>query len=140
MNNELWFDRDATGWHLIDSLNSPTKALRNMMTSPEFRGNPELQLTLDKYGYKTEQLNVPYKNWLQLCLDEGCTPYFGLKRKTAAGYEGTVLMVNRQVGYLHLLSVTVPLLTMTSNGNGPLSGRLYVYVPLHNVDDVFFKR
>ena len=140
MNNELLFEHDQQGWHLADSLAYPTKSLRNMMTSLEFRGEPTLMLKLDKYGYKTEQTEVPYKNWLQLCIDEGCTPYFGIKHKTSAGYDGTVLMVNRHAGYLHMLSMAISNDEMSRGGNGIITGTLHVYIPLHNVDDVFFKQ
>lgn len=139
MNNELLFEHDEEGWHLTDSLSFPTKSLRNMMTSLEFRGEPQLNLTFDKYGYETEQLEVPYKNWLQQCMDEGCIPYFGIKHKTQNGYDGTVLMVNRHAGYLHMLSMAITNEEMAKGGNAVLTGRLYVYIPLHNVDDIFFK-
>ena len=139
MNNELLFEHDEDGWHLADSLSRPTKSLRNMMTSLEFRGEPQLMLTLDKYGYETEQLEVPYKNWLQMCMDEGCIPYFGIKHKTPTGYDGTVLMVNRHAGFLHMLSIAISSENMAKSGNGIITGRLHVYIPLHNVDDIFFK-
>lgn len=140
MNNELLFEHDAQGWHLGDSLSRPTRALRNMLISLDYRSEPQLLLTLDKYGYETEQLQVPYKDWLQMCIDDGCTPYFGIKKRTEAGYDGTVLMVNRNAGYLHMLSLSVDRQDMAESQEPQVRGRLYVYIPLHNVDDIFFRK
>lgn len=140
MNNELLYEHDRTGWHLADSLSRPTRALRNMLTSMESRKEPLLQLTLDKYGYETEQLQTAYKDWLQMCQDDGCTPYFGIKQKTAEGYNGTVLMVNRQAGYLHMLSLSVDQQSMADSSQPLIRGRLYVYIPLHNVADTFYRK
>jgi len=138
MRNDLYYERDSRGWHLTNSGEAASNTLRNMMLSIDFTGNPTLELTLDKFGYQTETITVPYKNWLQMGIDEGCTPFFGVKRRTDAAYEGTVLMVNPREGYVHLLSVEVPLETI-GGANAVVKGRLYVYNPMHNLSKDYFK-
>lgn len=141
MRNDLYFERDASGWHLTDNPDATSKTLSNLMLSPQFRQNPSLQLTLDKYGYETEKVNVPYHTLLRKCIDDGCTPYFGIKEREDDGtYTGTVMFVNRRAGYVHMLSTRIPAETLVSKGEGTITGRLYVYIPMHNVSDRYFQQ
>ena len=142
MRNDLYFEHnDSTGWQLSDHAESISKTLSNMMLSPEFHRQPELQLIVDKYGYAADTVSVSYRNLLQMCMEDGCTPYFGIKeRKDDGSYTGTLLLVNRKGSYVHMLSTAVPAATLTDTGNGKIIGRLYVYIPMHNVSDRYFQQ
>jgi hypothetical protein len=141
MRNDLFFEKDNSGWHLSDNADVPSKTLPNMMLSTQFRGNPTLQLTIDKYGYETDKATVPYKHLLNMAIEDGCTPYFGIKeRKEDGAYTGTLMLVNRRGGYVHMLTTVVPVETLNNKGTGSITGRLYVYIPMHNVSDKFFQQ
>ena len=137
--NELYYERRNGSWYLSESLGTQNKMLRNMMLSMDFSGNPSLTVSLDQHSDVKEVLQIPYKHWIQMCLDEGCKPFFGIKRKTQTSYEGTMLMVNPSAGYVHLLSVVVPFDTLEKGGNGPIRGYLFVYIPMHNVSNDYFQ-
>ena len=47
-------------------------------------------------------------------------------------------MPNPDQGYCHMLTVEIPIDAM-SQGKGKVDGRLYVYVPLHNISDDYFE-
>jgi len=141
MRNDLFFERSGKDWYLSDKSDVASKMVPNMMLSTQFRGNPTLELTIDKYGYETDKAVVLYKNLLNMTIEDGCTPYFGIKeRKEDGSYTGTVMLVNRRGGYVHMLSAVIPAKTIAGKGNGTISGRLYVYIPMHNVSDRFFQQ
>ena len=139
-HNELYYEnRDGT-WLLADGNDPSYRTLSNMLLSMDFAGSPTLTVSLDQLSDEKTPLTVPYKHFLQLCIDEGCTPFFGIKDKTPEGYKATVLMTNERAGYVHLMSVTVPLSTVENKGNGPVRGYLYVYIPMHNVSNDYFRK
>lgn len=141
MRNDLYFERDTIGWHLSDNPEMPSKMLANLMLSTRFEANSTLELTIDKYGYETDKTTVNYKNLLDMAIEDGCTPYFGIKeRKEDGAHTGVLMLVNRRGGYVHMLSAVIPAETMNNRGNGSFSGRLYVYIPMHNVSDNFFRQ
>ncbi len=141
MRNDLFYERVDSGWCLYDGTDNPSRSLPNMMLSTSFKGNPVLQMTLDKYGYETEHTTIPYKSLLGLSIEDGCLPYFGIKNRLDDGtYTGTLMLVNRRGGYVHMLSATIPSGVLRNKGNGTISGRLYVYIPMHNVSDKFFPK
>lgn len=139
MRNELFYEKDKSGWHLTDSAAVITKVLSNMLLSMEFAGNPTLTLSFDRYSEVKGEHQVPYKHWLQMCLDEGCSPFLGVKSVTPDSYKCTVLMTNPRSGYVHLLSVTVPQQTLLHRGNGDIRGYIYPYIPMHHITSDYFK-
>lgn len=138
MSNTVYYERTAGSWHLVDDDKRPTQTLANMLLSPAFERPVKLLLTVKRYTYEDEQLQMPYAAWLQMAVMEGCEPYFGIKYKTAAHYEGTVILANRQEGYAHLLSMAVPQQALMPEAIVEVEGRLYLYIPLHNVASDYF--
>lgn len=139
MRHELFLeDNGHGGMRLVDSPSKPTATLFNMMLAPQFERPIQLDLTFDRYGYVTDRLSLPLRHWLMMGQEEGCQSYFGIKKKDRHQYHGTLLMVNRSGGYAHLLSVIIPVEVLEQN-DSIISGRLYVYVPLHNVSEKYFK-
>jgi hypothetical protein len=140
MRNDLYYEQGNNGWQLSCNPQNPNQFLNNMLISPYFQGNPILKLSLKKYTYEDEGITLPYRKWLLMCQKEGCITYFGIKEKTTNGYTGTVVAVNRRAGFAHLLSVEVDEQTLQKKGNGTINARLYIYIPLHNVSEQYFKK
>ena len=139
MRNDLYYQRTTSGWQLTNSAAQPSQTLANLLLSPHFPAVANLRLKLKKYTYEDETLTLPYRQWLLKGLAEGCTPYFGVKEKTDKGYACTVILANRRGGYAHLLRALVPDDVLRGGGKGTVSGELYIYIPLHNVNDQYFK-
>lgn len=141
MRNDIFLERDSTGWHLINRTDSPERTLSNMMLSPLFEPQSTVQLMVDKYGYASECVELPYRHFLLMAVEEGCTPYFGVKTKNGDGsYSGTLMLVNRKGGYVHMLSAIVPVTSLAAGSETVFSGRLLLYIPIFNVSDRFFEQ
>ena len=140
MKADLYFSRDQQGWQLTMSDSSPAKALSNLMLTGRLFASPTLLLTIDKYGYTSEQMQVAYAKFVNVCIEDGCTPYFAIKgRNGREDYTGTLLLVNRTKGYVHMLIASVPALVLKRKGEGTIQGRLYLYIPMHNVSNQYFQ-
>lgn len=136
IRNDLYFKKGET-WSLLSDTLKPVQSISNAMISRNAVGDYDLYVTFDLYGYKVEQMKIKLDNWLGLCEEEGCVGYFGLKEKSAESYTGTVFMVNESCGYIHMLSVKFPMETLRKK-KGDIEGRMFVYIPLHNVSERFF--
>ena len=137
IRNDLYFKKGET-WSLISDTLRPIQSISNIMISRNVVGDYDLSIVFDLYGYKVEQMTIKLDDWLGLCEEEGCTAYFGLKEKQNDSYTGTVFMVNENCGYIHMLSVKFPMETLRKK-KGKIEGRMFVYVPLHNVSEGLFK-
>ena len=136
VRNDVYYTRKSKKkpWTLVDDAASATRTINNWMIAPESNNGLSLTLILDKYGYETDSLNTTYRAWQQLCMEEGCEPYFGLKSKKDGIYEGAVFMVNRKGGYVHLLSINIPEAALNDKRSVQSTARMYAYIPLYNVN------
>lgn len=137
IRNDLYFHKKGSKWELISNSSQPFRSIANTMLSMYTPGDYDLAITLDMYGYKEEKDTVKLTDWLGMCAEEKCAPYFGMKSKADSLYTGTVFMVNETSGFLHMLSFKISTTTL-QNGKGIIEGRLFVYVPLHNVTKKLF--
>ena len=135
VRNDIYYTRKSKkkAWTLVNNATRPTKTIGNWMVAPDSDNALPLEITVDKYGYEVDSVLTTYRAWQQLCMEEGCQPYYGLKSKNDGIYAGTVFMVNRTGGYVHLLSIDTPE-TALKDPKATLShARMYAYIPLYNV-------
>lgn len=137
IRNDLYYNRknDLDKWTLVCGRQAGTRALSNMMLLPDADNGMKVKVKLDKYGLRTDSVTIKYSAFWQLCADEGCTPYFGMKSKNGDIYRCAVFMVNKLGGYLHLLSIDIPGQATDNPASCVADARIYCYIPLHNVSD-----
>ena len=123
---------------LYSSTVLPIPSVRNLLLTGQFPTIVPLKLTIDCYGNKKQHLDgISLQQFVGLCRMEGCELYVGIKQKTDTAISATLFAVNRAMAYNHVLSVSVPL-RVFQEANVPISGTLYTYIPLQNVDEKFF--
>lgn len=124
-------------WIPVCSTSKPYWSAANTVLSPVMLGDFQLNCTLDMYGYKDATFQIGMEQWVAQTLHEGCKMYFGVKSRTPKTVRGTLFCPNPSGGYCHMMSVEIPV-EMFDRGQGILEGRLYAYVPLHNIDQGYF--
>lgn len=141
VRSDIYYTRNSEqdAWQLIDDAGHMSKTIANIMVSDESEHGLQVNIKMDKYGLRTDSATVSYGAWRQLCIKEGCTPYFGMKSKDGDTYRGTVFMVNETGGYLHLLSIDIPLAAIDKPEENVARAHIHTYIPLHNVSDNVFK-
>lgn len=135
VRNDIYYTRKSKRkeWRLVDDAARATKTINNWMVAVDSKNELPLEITVDKYGYEVDSVQTTYKAWQQLCMEEGCQPYYGLKSKNDGVYAGTVFMVNRTGGYVHLLSINTPESALKDRKSSMSHARMYAYIPLYNV-------
>ena len=135
VRNDIYYTRKSKRkeWRLVDDAARATKTINNWMVAVDSENELPLEITVDKYGYEVDSVQTTYKAWQQLCMEEGCQPYYGLKSKNDGVYAGTVFMVNRTGGYVHLLSINTPESALKDRKSSMSHARMYAYIPLYNV-------
>lgn len=135
VRNDLYFTRrsEQHDWQLVNDTARATRTICNWMVAPDSDKELPLELSIMKYGYEVETLDTNYRAWQQQCIDEGCSPYYGLKCKKDGQYQCSVFMVNRTGGYTHLLSINIPEAALTQNEGVTATAKFYAYIPLHNM-------
>ena len=122
---------------LIASARHPIESCANMMLSLQAKGDYTVSITQLSYGFKKTTFEVPLRQWIAFCQNQGCKLFFGPEKLTDNGdVEGVVIAVNKAENYNHVLTVTIPS-DFLDVGKGTIQARLYPYIPTHNVLNMF---
>lgn len=122
----LLFDKDC-----------PEASLVNLFLEGErIRHEVFMEVEHRRYGKRYDHLELPVNSWVAFCKGEKCVPYFGVEEIAREKVTGTVIMVNSDLGYNHVLYYECDRQKFLK-GDYSLKGWLYTYVPTHNVLDLF---
>ncbi len=122
---------------LVISKRHPVESAANMMLSLEAAKDYSINITQICYGFKKTTFSVPLQQWIAFCRNHGCELYFGVENiSDDSRVEAVVLAVNEQENYNHVLTVSVPAQAIEQR-RGMVDARLYPYVPVHNMSDLF---
>lgn len=136
---DRYYYRDALSeWKTVCDAKKPYWSAANIMLSPLMLGDFKLDCKLDMYGYQGKNFEIDLHQWIVKTLSEGNKMFFGIKSRTPVTIRGTLFCPNFTGGYCHMMSVEIPVKAF-DEGKGVIKGRLYVYIPLHNIDPSYFE-
>lgn len=134
-SNRLYFK----GGQLVTSQNHPAETAANMMLSTNVKGKYDINITQISYGFQKKVFQIPLRQWISFCNEHGCQLYFGIEHVSDDGkVKAVVLAHNQAENYNHVLTVTIPT-NIIEQHQGVVEARLYPYVPIHNVMNMFAK-
>ena len=114
----------------------PAETLANLLSIPEISDGYLLTIVQQQYGFKSSSYTVPLAQFVSCCLSNGCKPYFGMEEIDDNRLEATLLMVNSQWGYNHILHITVDRQAL-KRGHGTIQATLHAYTPTHNLENLY---
>lgn len=139
LNANLYYERlDTTAFRLLADASFPAESCANLMLCAATPGHYTLNIEQQLYGYESKQLSVPLGQWLAYCQQTGCQLYFGVESTTGNTVKAIVMAVNSQADYNHLLTFSVPFAVIEQQ-QGTIEAKLYSFVPMHNVRNLFGK-
>lgn len=115
----------------------PLHTVTNILLTGICERELPMDLTLDRYGYKTSSSRVSLQKFIALCRMEGCRMYVGVKSRSETQISAVLFAYNGGMAYNHVLSVVFPL-SILKGSNEMIKARAYTYIPLQNVTEKFF--
>ncbi len=123
---------------LVTDASKARQSVANIMLTGIYNRTIPLDLTIDRYGYKSSKATVTVQQFVDYCLAEGCRLYFGIKTHDKERLTGTLFALNEKMAYNHVLSIDFPTSILKGSDNATVKGTAYVYIPLQNVTEKFF--
>jgi len=138
-NIYLTVDNNGQTSAVNDADNYPCETLANLWLCGVEDVDPTVKLrivghNIGEFTYVTTTLG----KLLQLCKEQGCVPYFGMKSMENGHLRATVFMHNEAMGYLHLFSLDLPIDAL--DGRSEITARTSLYVPVKNVADLYYEQ
>ena len=114
----------------------PRQSLANVMTSSGLPNDFLLRVKQEVYGYKDSVYTVPLTKYIDFCLKNNCTPYFGIISETNDIIDCELIMRNEVLQYNHVMRMKVSVKDV-ENRKGLIDARLDAYVPTHYLKNLF---
>lgn len=112
------------------------ESVANLFTATDIPNEFTLQIRIQKYGLKKEQINVPLHQWINFCQKTGCKPFLGFIKKTGDYLDCELIMRNVSNGYNHVMKFTFDT-TMIEARRGIIPARLNCYIPASRISKMF---
>lgn len=138
LNTDRYYHVSADGSvSLFFDKNNPEVTLANLFLDGD-RIDQEVMMSAEhrRYGKRRDQLEVSVRQFVAFCKSEKCVPYFGVEESDKEKIAGTVIMVNSDLGYNHVLYYACDRQKFIQ-GDLALKVWLYTYVPTHNIQNLF---
>ncbi|MDR3268186.1 MAG: hypothetical protein LBT83_03870 [Tannerella sp.] len=136
MQSGRFMQKKELGYDYIFNERMGTESLLNLFTyADEMSRKNKLQLTIKGY-----QLSREFSFGLdRLCAymkAQQCTAYMGIETQTDTLYTGTVVYVNRDLMYMHLLYFKFPKEAFKRD-EVPVYATLHPYIPINNIETLY---
>ena len=139
MTSNLYYERveeEEDSFRLLFTPVFPVESLANLFCTSDIDNDIILDINYRKYGLTGENFKVSLDKWTDYCIQEGCTPYFGVMEDNDELIVCSIIMKNIDSGYLHLLKADVPR-SVVKNPEGEIKARLVSYIPHSRIRNLF---
>ena len=136
ITSNLYYQKEKENVMLICHSKYPEESVYNLFLSPETPGDFQLHLSINKYGFKKEELTLSLKQWLHFCKNSGCELFVGIEKIHNGIIRATQFVVNQSLQYNHILTITFSQDILTER-KGIINGSVHVYIPTHNLENLF---
>jgi hypothetical protein len=136
MKSGKYLQKKGVGYEYVFNERMGEESLLNLFTNADELKNP-MKLRLKVTGYQVSE------EWIysmdRLCTymkDNKCTPYVGIETQTETEYTGTVMYVNRDLMYKHLLYFQFPVEAFKQDET-IIQATIYPYIPINNIATLY---
>ncbi len=142
LKSERYYTRgaDSTALQSVFDSNLYQESLINLFTDYDIEKARDIRLNIRHqiFGLKEQLIETTVQQFVAYSMLNGCMPFVGTVSIDENTGEADVLVImhNAQLGYNHVLRVSVPLESI-STGNGTATARLNAFVPTSNIKNLF---
>lgn len=139
MHSDTYYKESGDGQAvLLFDAAMPAESLANLFQEG-WCGNDRkitMKVTHKCYGNRKAQFELELPQWVAYCKKNKCDVYFGMEQADGQTLKGTVIVVNPDLGFNHMLYFDCPA-DVFSRLRRDVNVLLYSYVPTHNIKDLF---
>lgn len=135
-SNRYYTKADSTTFAPILDERYLPESFANIATSMEVPNDLMMDVKVVQYNYRTTTVHMPLSGFVNYCLKQGCTPFFGVMEDK--GHEINLMLIMRNVdeGYCHLLKLTTSRPAYGEKWD-KLTARLNPYIPISKISALF---
>lgn len=136
MKGDTYYVRDSLDKMIpLHSNSYPNETLSNL-SNCLIEGHTKLHIKQRLYGFKKCYYTLEFQTLASFLINQGCKPYIGIEDAPADILRATVIYVNKDMGYDHMLFIETSPETLL-DPNGVIEAELSTYIPNNNIKSLF---
>ncbi len=140
MASALYFlkegEEENPEYNLIINSKYAAESLNNILSSPAVAKSYTVEITQKMYGFRETVYTLNMGQLLGYCMNEGCRPYIGIEQIDEMQIVATLLLVNPEWGYNHIMQITMNR-KQIGLPNGKMKATINAYTPTHNLEALY---
>ncbi len=136
VNSHVYYRATRNGYEPIFSERYPVESMHNLFGVLQ-GGAVNAHVVQRMYGRRKASYDLPLSKLLAFCRAEGCEAFTGIETMEKERITGSVVLLNRSMGYIHILYFEAPLTLLTQPEKENLYLEVYAYVPTHNLQSIY---
>lgn len=120
---------------LIDNNRYAPESIANVLLSGYSPQPLMVNVRIRQYGYKSQELEIPFSALYSLLSENGSTPYWGIESFDGKEAKGLYVWQNTYGGYNHMLTLTIPTTIITEPTT--INATLHCYIRTDNLKSLF---
>lgn len=97
----------------------------------------EAEVNQNMYGGKKQSYNVPLSKLIRFLNQQNCLIYTGIQKYDKSTISGSLMAVNMELGYQHLMMFSFPKDLIDHPKNHQVKIKMYSFIPIHNISSLF---
>lgn len=136
INSDLYYIEEKGKLRLVYDSGYIGESVCNMLLSEDTPCDILLKLSVRQYGFKTDELQLPLKQWISYCRSKGCDIYVGIEAMETDKLKACVFAVNESFKYNHVMNLEIPY-TLLNDKAGELEANITIFIPTYNLSALF---
>lgn len=114
----------------------PAESLYNLFNALNHNKEMKVNVSQSLYG-KNLDYEIPINRLTSFLRKQNCYIYTGLKETDGSTISGTVMAVNLELGYQHLIVFSADKEIFVHPDKHVIRAKMYCYIPIHNISTLF---
>lgn len=131
-----YYYQTGTSYRPIFSPAYPAESLYNLFNAQNHENNMMVSISQSLYG-ETLDYEIPINRLTSFLRRQNCYIYTGLKETDGSTISGTVMAVNVELGYQHLIVFSADKELLVHPDEHIIKAKMYCYIPIHNISALF---
>ena len=143
LNEEMistsFYKKDRGVFKPVFDVDYPVESSYNLFNAYYNDSSIISKLTFSLYAGESHSYELPLCLLASFLRNEGCQFYTGIKKLGRSMVESSVMAVNHDLGYYHLLVVSSDRQIWERPADYKVNVKMYCYIPMHNVSNLMGK-
>ena len=139
INNFTYYEEQKGKFIPLFSREHLEESVSNLFQLVDIQKGRSMDLTIRKYGFAKENVQVPLDAFMKYVKEQKCQVYLGIEKIDSKYVHATVFIVNSILKYNHVMNVHIPY-GVFDGQKSHIESDINLFIPMNNISSLFYEQ